>query len=116
MKVIYQKLRFRIIEVIDECTTFEDLIGDCYSPDANPDIDKETLASDLRKFMRRYDSECVYGYELQEWNSEIDGGWTHLDSCYGFLGQYQKNAESYDHYIIQEYIDQINNVKGERAQ
>ncbi len=112
MKVIYQKLNYRIIEVTDEVTTLEDLVGDSYNPDANPDIDKETLASDFRKFMRRYDSESCYGYVVEQWNPEIGHGWENIESCFGFLGQYQQGAENYDHYIVQEYKQLIDSQKG----
>lgn len=111
MKVIYQKLNYRIVEVLDERTTFEDLIGEGYCPIANPDIDKDALDSDLRKFKRRWENESVYGYVVEQWDPEIDGGWTCVESCFGFLGQYKKDAEGHDHYIVQEFKELIDSQK-----
>jgi len=112
MRIVYQKLNYRIIEIKDEVTTFEYLKGDCFCPIANSDIDKDALASDLRKFERRFNSESIYGYIVQKWNHEIGMGWEEIDSCYGFLGQYQEDAENYDHYIVQEFKEKIDSQKG----
>lgn len=111
MRVIYQKLNYRIIEVLDEVTTFEDLIGDCFCPVTNPEIDKGALESDLRKFKRRWDSESVYGYIVQQWNPEIDCGWEEIEACYGFLGTYDKGAEDYNHDIVEEFKGLIDSQK-----
>lgn len=107
MRIIYKNKDYRIIEVQDLDTTLEDLCGDCYKTETNPDISPETLASDYRKFKRRYDSESVYGYVVEKWNPEIDSGWTKVDSCYGFLGEYAQGAEDYDHYIVDEMKNTI---------
>lgn len=112
-RLIHIEGPFRIIEVIDECTLLEDLKGDCYNPEVNPDIDADVLKRDERKFERHVDEFGVFGYVLEQWNPEIDKGWQHVDSCFGFVGQYQDGAEDYDHYIIDELKRQIKGVQNE---
>ena len=109
MRIIFETpdKAFRIIEVIDDCSTFEDLCGDCYNPEVNHDIDPEVLARDLRKFKRQWENEGVFGYVLENWNPMPGCGYETVDSCFGFVGSYQSDAEGYDHYIVSEMLETI---------
>jgi len=92
----------RIIEVIDEVSTIEDLVGDCFNLEVNTDIDTKQLEIDFVKFKRSIEDDGVYGYISETWNAAPDCGWEHADSCFGFIGQYEQGAEGYDHYIVDE--------------
>jgi hypothetical protein len=43
MRIIFQIDAFRIVELVDECTTLKDLKGDTYNHEVNPDIPLEQL-------------------------------------------------------------------------
>ena len=98
---------FRIIEVPDECSRFEDLEGEMFDSTVNPDVEAATLEADKRHFRRLVEAEGVWGYELEKWNPEPDQGWEHIDSCYGFVGQYVEGAEDFEHYIVDEMKTKI---------
>lgn len=44
---------------------------------------------------------------VEKWNPEIGIGWEHVDSCWGFVGEYRQGVETYDHYIVDELKRQI---------
>lgn len=111
-RIIYQKHNFRIIERLEECYDMENLKGDCFNPKVITEIDAAELKRQEIKFEKEVYENGVYGYELQVWNSEIDTGWTFIDSCYGFVGSYDSKSESYNHYIVDELKSQIKNNLG----
>jgi hypothetical protein len=50
----------------------------------------------------------VFGYALEKWNHEVDKGWATLDSCYGFVGDYDENeGHKNNHYIVDEFVKEI---------
>lgn len=107
MRIIYEENNYRIIEQLDECFDLEDLKGDCFNPKHNPSIDIDTLKQEEIDFESLVNNEGVFGYVLEKWNPEIDKGWEHVDSCWGFVGQYNENEEKFNHYIIGELKKQI---------
>jgi hypothetical protein len=109
-RIIYTSGPYRITEVPDDHTRIDDLLGDYYCPVANPDLDAKQLEIDKKKMINRINEEGVFGYVLEKWNPDIDMGWEHIDSCWGFVGQYQENALDYDHYIVNELKSQIKKV------
>ena len=98
----------RILEVFDGVCTLEDLEGDMFNPKANPDLPKEQLDKERQAFIRQVENEGVFGYVLEVWNPSPDCGWEHIDSCFGFVGRHS----DHDHYIVQEFIDQIKEREG----
>jgi hypothetical protein len=68
----------------------------------NSDIPREQLEKELEEFRDLVDREGVYGYILQKWNPAIGKGWEHIDSCWGFVGQYTELDATFNHYIIEE--------------
>jgi hypothetical protein len=94
--------QFRIVEILDESYSMEDLKGDCYNPEVNPDIDPNTLENEERQFEQRVNQEGVFGYVLEQWNSAPGVGYEHLDSCWGFVGMYSETHENSCHYIVDE--------------
>lgn len=93
---------YRILEYLDETATLDDLKGDCYNPKYVTDIEPELLRRDELKFERRVENEGAFGYVLEKWNAKPGIGYESLDSCWSFVGQYVPDAEGYDHYIISE--------------
>ena len=102
---------YRILELLDECFNVDDLMGDTYNPEVNADIAPDLLARDKAKFIRQVNEEGVFGYVLEKWNPAPGVGYEHVDSCFGFVGQYQEGAEGYDHYIVAELKSQIGGTK-----
>ena len=96
--VIWKESNHRIIEIEDFNVSMSDLKGDCFDPEVNPGLDPEVLKADEERFEQRVSDDGVYGYALQEWDPEVDAGWTHKDSCFGFVGRHAV----YDHYIVGE--------------
>ena len=103
MELIHSESNYRIIELHDDYINMKDLKGNCYNPSANPDIDVKVLELQEKAFEEKVYSEGLYGYELQKWSPQINIGWEHVDSCWGFVGTHKDN----DHYIIEEYRDKI---------
>ena len=73
-----------------------------FDPDCNKGLTVQKLKDQENAFEKQVEEEGVYGYELQRWNKEVNVGWEHVDSCWGFVGQYSlKNS----HYIVSEMIN-----------
>jgi hypothetical protein len=115
VRVIKQVGDFRIIEKQDIDYSFDDLCGDSFNHKVNPEIPKERLDKELREFQRLVDREGVYGYVLEKWNPEIGQGWEHVDSCWGFVGQYSETDLTFKHYIVEEMLETIAKNKGDAA-
>jgi len=107
-RIIYQKNNYRIIELLDELISIDDLKGDSFDPELVTHLSKEELLQQEREFENLVDREGVFGYALEVWNPSVDCGWTHVDSCFGFVGQFKKESEQFNHYIVDEFINQIN--------
>ena len=97
--------KYRILEVLEDYYDLDDLKGDGYKAEHNPEIDVATLKSDELKFEETVYNKGVYGYILEYWNPEIGEGWTTIDSCWGFIGQH----EEFNHEIVEEFLCEIKN-------
>ena len=104
MRLIYKNRDWRIIERPDDCTSLECLKGDTYSPEANPSV--QNINAEEAAFEALVATSGVYGYELERWNPEVDKGWEHVDSCFGFVGRYSHTEQKFRHYIVDELIKQ----------
>jgi len=104
-RTIYTKGPFRIIEIPDEFATLENLEGDCFCLKVNPDQDAKQLEIDQKKFRQKVYDEGVFGYVLEKWNPEVGVGWETVDSCWGFVGQYQEDAESIMILLMEQTIE-----------
>lgn len=94
--------KYRVLELHDETFSIDDLKGDIFKPEINPEADVEALAQAEVDFENRVMDEGVFGYELERWNPSPGKGYESLDSCFGFVGQY--NAKTNAHYIVDELI------------
>lgn len=113
MRIIFETpcKTYRIVEHEDQSATMEDLKGDCFSPAANPDIDPFHLKAEEQHFEDLVNHEGVFGYVLEKWNSEPSKGYEHVNSCWGFVGQYSESDKTFNHYIVDELKSQINTNK-----
>ena len=107
MKTLYSNDKYRIIEIEDTYIDLEELKGDMYNSDLNPTIDKDTLSSEELAFEELVYNSGVYGYALEYWDSDVGQGWTQIDSCFGFIGEYTENKE---HYIVEEFIEVVESI------
>ncbi len=108
-RIIFTQGQYRIIEQEDGDYFVQDLMGDSFCPITNPDLDKEKLAIEKKQFLKKVENEGVFGYTLEKWNPDINMGWEHIDSCWGFVGQYDEKNN--DHYILEELKSQIEKGK-----
>jgi hypothetical protein len=106
-KVIHKQGSFRIIEIPDEYYNLDDAKGDSFCSRTNPNISAEILKEEELKFERLVETEGMFGYVLERWNPEIDVGWEHVDSCWGFVGSYDPKHKDFNHYIIDEMKGKI---------
>ncbi len=97
---------YRIVEHEDDSYDLDNLKGDMFNPKVNTSISEAQLKKEEIEFERLIEREGVYGYELEKWDSSPGVGWTHVDSCWGFVGQYDENDTSgiFKHYIVDEFI------------
>ncbi|MGL4335362.1 MAG: hypothetical protein ACRCST_00605 [Turicibacter sp.] len=106
-RIIYMQGNFRIIEIPDEVSTLDNLVGDFYNPKVNPSINAEQLKSEFEFFKQSVELNGVFGYVLEKWNPEVGQGWEHIDSCFGFVGQFEPDQDEFNHYIVEELKQQI---------
>lgn len=109
-RTIFQSGPYRIVEILDTDYDFDDLCGDTYNPKWNTESSPETLERERQEFLNEVEIVGVYGYELQVWDFGIDKCWIYVDSCWGFIGQYDANSDKYNHYIVDELKSQIKKV------
>ncbi len=103
-KIIYENGGYRIVETIDNHYDIEELKGDCFRPEVNANIEPAVLKKEALEFERLVYDQGVYGYALEVWDPTVGAGWVYKDGCYGFVGQYDKNSDNFNHYIVKELI------------
>ena len=69
----------------DEFADFDDLCGDTYSHEANPDISRERLDREREEFRALVERDGVWGI-IGEYRLNEDLEWVQVDSCWGFAG------------------------------
>lgn len=91
---------YRVVEVADTNYSLEDLKGDVYDRDVNPEIPEEEMARQEAAFEAEVEREGVFGYVLQRWEPAVGVGWVTEESCYGFVGCFEDHA----HDIVEEWM------------
>ena len=98
---------YRIVEIMDNNFDIENLKGDMFNPkyikemhDSKMTIKR--LKQEEKEFEDLVNREGVFGYALEKWNPAPNTGWEHVNSCFGFVGQYSPNEEIFNHYIVDE--------------
>lgn len=108
MKVIFETpcKTYRIVEHRDYNPNLDHLKGDSYCPKANPSINPKQLAKEEVEFETLVDNMGVYGYVLEKFDSQSkEYSW--FNSCWDFVGAYDTAHANFNHYIVDEYKDQI---------
>lgn len=101
-KTIWTKGKFRIIETPDNIYDMADLKGDCFNPECNEGSDPIQLKNEEFRFERDVYEKGVNGYILEIWNPAVGHGWEVVESCFGFVGEYDVIINN--HYIVDEFI------------
>ena len=102
-RIIKEWNNYRIIERQDWHADANDLKGDCYNYEKfGYTGTREELLKKEKQFENLVSREGVFGYILEKWNPETGKGWEHVESCWGFVGQYSPTEETFNHYIIEE--------------
>jgi antirestriction protein len=112
-KIVFQSpdKKFRILEVPVDDYRMEDLKGDAFDFKTNPETPQNILKQEEEEFEKHVEEVGVYGYQLEQWNSEPGAGWETVDSLYGFVGPYKQGDEDQDHYIIEEMKAEIKKMQ-----
>jgi hypothetical protein len=84
-----ETVRLRIVP--DETCDMDDLKGDIFSREANPDIPEFRMAREEREFEERVDQDGVWGI-VGEYKCPCCGQWTQADSVWGFVGDGWKDS------------------------
>ena len=107
MRVLFSNYNYRIIEEADLDVDYDLLCSDMFKPTANPSVNVIELHEEERRFIAKVEREGVFGYVLERWNPEINCGWEHVDSVWGFVGKYDPEYEEFNHYIVEEMRGKI---------
>jgi len=113
VRTIYSHGPFRIVETFDLSPSLEDLEGDIFKPECNPDKTEEQLIREREAFHDLINEVGTFGYSLEKWNPEIGAGWEHVDSCWGFVGRYEPDNDLFNHYIVDELKRRIHVETGD---
>lgn len=106
--------KFRITQNEDYGSTMDDLKGDMFNPDLIKEMGYTGTVEDLKRDEEKFEADVVnngiWGYALEEFK---DGDWDVIDSCGGFIGEWDPNNEKFNHYIVQEMKDVIAEKTGD---
>ena len=75
--------RIRIVESGDNYMSWDDLVGDCFCPKANPDTKPEILEREAQEYAEKIQRDGVWFYDAQIWDGD---SWESVDSVGGFVG------------------------------
>lgn len=96
----------RLNVIPDEYEELENLLGDTFDPDANPDINPRKLEQQRKAEIERINRLGVYGIQSEYMR---DGEWITADSCWGFIGDDWKES-GYDLDVMHAAILEINSM------
>jgi len=77
----------RITYEADHFVDIDELAGDTYNPEANPDIPKARIDREFEVFKRRIEAEGVWSVLAQYRLDLTADNWQTVDSIWGFVGQ-----------------------------
>lgn len=103
----------RLEWVPDEHMDIEDLEGDSYNPAAHPDMDPAQLAEERQDFIRKCESEGVWGLCGQYRLDAESDVWRNSDSIWGLVGQ---DDAGYMPDIKAATLDALEKAQGEAAE
>jgi hypothetical protein len=92
---IFEKLEdkglVRLNTVPDDSAEMDDLKGDTYNREANPDIQESRMAREEKEFEEKVARDGVWGV-VGEYRVSEDEEYEHADSCFGFVGDDWKDS------------------------
>lgn len=91
----------RIQQVPDDCQTEDDLFGDVFNPDANPEVKRHVMEREKQHEIDRANNDGVWGYIAEVWTGRE---WQHVDSIFGFIGD-DFHGSDYDTDLMQTCVD-----------
>jgi len=107
-RTIYTQDDYRIVERIQTDWNWGELMGDVFSPKANPDKNPAELLKEEHDFVAMVEHESVWFYSLEKWNPSVGVGWEIVDQVFSFVGQYVDEIDSPNrHYIVDEFKSTI---------
>jgi hypothetical protein len=85
IKIVKVSDDIRMIVVVDNDYDIENLKGDSYNPEVNPDIDIDLLKRGEEEFEDRVSEEGVCGI-ISQFKCPCCGSWMDADSVFGIVG------------------------------
>lgn len=110
MRVIQAQGNYRLVEHEDIDFRMSVLKGDMYKPDCAPHLSLAELKKEERDFEQLVEEGGVFGYVLEKWNPAVGVGWEHEDSCWGFIGAYDKSNGAYNHDFVVEALARMETI------
>lgn len=74
-----------ILKEFDQEWSFDDLLGDTYDPDANPDMNRNLILKQKKEQLERIEREQVWFYYTAV-KRHRSKGWDETEACGGFIG------------------------------
>ena len=108
--IIFKSGVYRIRIERDLDTNIDDMKGDMFCVDLCPDIDPDEIKKHEKDYDDNFYTCGAYGVILEKWNPEVDAGWEHVDSCWGFENWdihpetgYIMDPNYDNNYVVQEF-------------
>lgn len=103
--------RVRIVEHADEHCDLDDLFGDSFDSQVNPEIKAKILERERAAEIDRIQRDGVWGYVSEYWDGNE---WQHADSVWGFIGD-DFNGSGYDTDLMCAAMDGLATVQEREA-
>lgn len=103
--------RLRLVQCADEIMSFDDLAGDNYNAEANPDVPKHIMDAERQAFIDRVNSDGVWGFRSEVWDGDE---WIETDSCWGFVGD-DFNGSGYEGDFYDSALEAFEAIQEEEA-
>lgn len=99
----------RLNIVADDSFDMENLKGDTFNRECNPEIQESRMAREEKEFENRVESEGVWGI-VGEWRLRTEDEWEQADACWGFVGDDWKES-GYDYDIMKSTLDALDGAR-----
>lgn len=93
----------------DMFASLEDLSGDTFNREANPNIQESRTAREEKEFRDEVERDGVWGC-VGEYRTHTDGLWITADSVWGFVGHAWHDS-GYDYDIMQATMDELERAR-----
>lgn len=93
--------KVRLTKEADDWMSLDDLMGDCFNPDANPSVNPNKLEREKEEFLARVERDGVWGIKGEYFNGT---SWIETDAVWGFVGD-DWHRSGYDTDIMRATLD-----------